>query len=106
MSRLIAILAVALAFAVAPAGAGEAPGTGTIEIAALSPAQQGGQCLAVPAQCGAATAAEELLLLAQANQCLSDCASDHADCQDDCASDDTSCLNFCMSEWNNCKDAC
>ncbi len=97
----------ALLLAAAPAGAGEAPGTGTIEVAALSPAQEGGQCLAVPAQCGAATAAEELLLLADnTNQCVSSCEDDYDDCVDDCDDDDTACQTTCSNEQDSCKDNC
>ncbi len=70
MSRLLLLAVAAAMLAAAPAGAGEAPGTGTIEIAALSPAQEGGQCLAAPAECGAEAAAEGLLLLARVSQCL------------------------------------
>ena len=108
MSRLAMLLAAAFLFATVPAGAGEAPETGTIQLAALTAAPDGagGQCLAVPARCGAGAAAERALRMA--NSCKASCNSTLQTCYTDCdsASNIWSCRNTCDNDYDDCAAAC
>ncbi len=108
MSKLIAILAVALAFAVAPAGANLDPERALVPAPAVeapAPEWTGGQCFAVPAECGSGSAADILLL---AVDCSTPCSIQLENCEDLCPPGEAGnrCKTACGAQNEECKDVC
>ncbi len=106
MSRLLLLAVAAAMLAAAPAVANLGPERAAAPaVEAPAPEWTGGQCLAVPAECGSGSAANILLL---ANSCTSDCNSEKQTCYNNCDSNANiwACRNTCDTDYDSCTASC